>query len=161
MHATELWSTLSPALNHEILEVAYQNEKKLYRHVMDDVGPNLKIRAKMILETPRVARHELFRPFLQLPQFHVVTQNLMILWLATTQVPVMTAFLDSLGIKHDGVGSVDSFPKEMDATKLTKAVEELYGKFPEEKVTAYLSIFDTISGVSWVELPALIRAEKK
>lgn len=157
MHATELWATISANLNHEILEVSYTHEKKLYRRVVEDLAANLRKRASIILETPRLVRHELFRPLLQLPNFHVVTQNLMILWLAKTQVPMMTTFLDSLEIKHDGQGSVDAFPEAVDPIKLAKAVTVLYDTFPEEKVTAYLSVLDSVAGVNWPELVPLLK----
>jgi hypothetical protein len=157
MHAIELWSTLSPALNHEILETAYLNEKKLYRRVVDDIAANLRKRPKMILEMPRQARHELFRPLLQLPGFHIITQNLLIHWLATTQTALMNAFLDGLAIKHDGAGSVDAFPESVDKAKLAGTVQKLYADFEEEKVTAYLSVFDSISGVKWPDLEPLIK----
>lgn len=157
MHAIEFWSTISPALNQEILETAYLNEKKLYRRVVEDLAANLRKRPKVILEMPRQARHELFRPLLQLPNFHVITQNLFIHWLATTQVPLMNAFLDALDIKHDGAGSVDSFPETIEKSRLSAAVDKLYAGFEQEKVTAYLSVFDSISGVNWTDLEALIR----
>lgn len=157
MHATELWAVLSADLNHEILETSYINEKKLYRRVVEDLAANLRKKPSIILETPRLLRHELFRPLLQLPHFHVVTQNLMILWLARTQVPMMTTFLDSLEIKHDGKGSVDVFPESVDKTKLAQAVTILYNSFPEEKVTAYLSVLDSVAGVNWPDLVPLIK----
>jgi hypothetical protein len=157
MHAIEFWGTISPSLNQEILETAYLHEKKLYRRVVDDLAANLRKRPKMILEMPRAARHELFRPLLALPAFHLITQNLMIHWLATSQVALMNAFLDVLGIKHDGAGSVDAFPEKVEKSKLSAAVEKLYQDFESDKVTAYLSVFDSISGVEWADLNSLIK----
>jgi hypothetical protein len=157
MHAIEYWNLLSPALNHEILETACLNEKKLYRRVVDDLAANLRKRPKMILEMPRQARHELFRPLLGLPHFHIITQNLMIHWLATTQVSLMNTFLDELSIKHNDAGSVDAFPAQVDKARLSAAVDKLYAGFEQEKVTAYLSVFDSISGAKWADLESMIK----
>ncbi len=158
MHAIEFWSTISPSLNQEILETAYLNEKKLYRRVVDDLAANLRKRPKVVLEMPRQARHELFRPLLQLPNLHILSQNLFIHWLATTQVPLMNAFLDALDIKHDGAGSVEAFPATVEKKKLSAAVDKLYAGFEQEKVSAYLSVFDSISGAKWDDLGSLIKA---
>ncbi|NJK92662.1 MAG: hypothetical protein HC904_13045 [Blastochloris sp.] len=159
MHATEYWQKMSPEKNHEILEFAYLNDKKLYRRVVEDLSAQLRKRPKLILETPRAQRHELFRPLLGLPNVHLLSQNLMILWLGQKQVTLLNAFLDALGIEHDQAGSVERFPETVDKKKLSSAVEGLYQAFPEEDVNAYLSVFDSISGVNWPELKDLIRVD--
>jgi hypothetical protein len=149
MHAFEIWSKLSKELNHEILEVACLNEKRLYRHAVQDLSEALRRRPQMILELPRTARHELFQPLLGLPQYDVLGHNLIINWLRVEGESMLVTFLDEVGVGHDGHGCADEFPESMDAAKVEKACKALYEKFPAEKVSLYLQVFPNITGVDW------------
>jgi hypothetical protein len=46
----------------------------------------------------------------------------------------------------------------MDETKLKTAVDKLYEKFPQEKVSVYLKAFTSISGSNWPSLAGMIRS---
>jgi hypothetical protein len=149
MRAFEIWPKLSKELNHEILEVACLNEKKLYRHAVQDMSAMLRKRPQVILELPRATRHELFQPLLGMPQFDVLGHNLVINWLRISGEPMLVAFLDGVGLKHDGHGCAEEFPESVDASKVEQACKSLYDKFPAEKVGVYLQLFPNITGVDW------------
>lgn len=157
MHAFQIWASLSQPLQHEILESSYFNQKKLYRLLIQDMADVLRKRPILLQALPRKERHMLFQPILGLPNYQVLSQNLLMQWLVEDQSKMMAAFLDALGIEHDGKGCVDSFPGEIDEAKLKAAVEKLYAEFPEEKVTVYLRTFDVLSGANWPSLNPLIR----
>jgi len=157
MHAFQIWASLSQPLQHEILESSYFNQKKLYRILLQDMADALRKRPILLQSLPRKERHMLFQPILGLPNFQVLSQNLLMQWLVHDQSKMMASFLDSLGIEHDGKGCVDSFPEAIDEAKLKSGVEKLYADFPEEKVTVYLRTFDVLSGANWPALSPLIR----
>lgn len=157
MHAFQIWASLSQPLQHEILESSYFNQKKLYRLLIQDMADVLRKRPILLQALPRKERHMLFQPILGLPNYQVLSQNLLMQWLVEDQSKMMAAFLDSLGIGHDGKGCVDSFPSEIDEARLKAAVEKLYAEFSEEKVTVYLRTFDVLSGADWPALNPLIR----
>ena len=155
MQTYELWTTLSPALNHEILDAAYRHDKRLYREVVREAGEALRKREQLLLEMPRAERHELFRPLLGTPGFSTQDNNLVINWLRRDGVPMMALFLDTLGIPHDGEGCVERFPESVDEARLTKACATLYEKFPADRVSFYLRLFPGLSGTEWkIPLPA-------
>jgi len=156
MRAYEIWQHISPKLNHEILESAYLNHKKLYRHIVEEMAANLRVRSQKLLETPRAERHIQFAPFLGLPHFNIISQNLLMDWLLKSRSEILVDFLDALGIQHDGHGQVEEFPEKMDSAKLKSAVEGLYGKHDEESVNVYLNVFNTVAGESWPELSSMI-----
>jgi hypothetical protein len=158
MFAFEAWKEVTPRLNHEVLEAAYAHEKKLYRRLVQEMAQNLRKRPQMLLDMPRAERHVLFHTLLALPHFDLLAQNLIILWLSKTQVPMMTAFLDALGISHDGKGCAEKFPDQVETERLRAAVDGLYSTFPPDAVGLYLRVMDRISGVDWPELPGLVRA---
>jgi len=160
MFAHEAWKEVTPELNHEVLEAAYVHDKKLYRRLVQEMAQNLRKRPQMVLEMPRRERHAFFYPLLQLPHFDLHAQNLVIVWLAETQAPMMAAFLDALGIAHDGKGYADGFPEAVDEARLKQAVAGLYEGFPKDAVGLYLRVLDRVSGVEWPGLPALVQAAK-
>lgn len=157
MYACEIWGTLSADLSHQILEAAYLHNKKLYRRVVNDMAANLRKRPQRLLDTPRIERHPLFSPLLSAPQFDVLSQNLLMCWLAHEQTSLICAFLDQLGIPHDEKGFADNLGDEPSKETLTRAVSHLYDHYPQDVVTTYLQAFETICGVSWKELSPLIR----
>jgi hypothetical protein len=145
-------------LNHEVLDAACLHDKKLYRRLMNDMAANLRKRPQALLALPRTERHVLFQPLLGLPQFDVLAQNLLIVWLGATQKEMMAAFLDALSIRHDGNGYAEGFPESVEDGVLRTAVDGLYARFPAPAVSLYLGVMDRISGVRWPNLSGLVRA---
>ena len=65
------------------------------------------------------------------------------------QRPMMSAFLDSLGITHEnGLIADETLPKQDDA-KLHKAATELASKFPEEDVSLYFATLVAQDPETW------------
>ena len=157
IHAFELWGDLSKELNHQILQAAYLNEKRLYRHAVQELSGALRKRPQVILEIPRDQRHELFKPLLALPHFDTLGHNLIINWLGSVHTDMLVDFLDAAGVSHNGKGTAEEFPESVPAAKLEKACALLYGKYPAEEVTLYLKLFPNITGTSWSGLDKQIR----
>jgi hypothetical protein len=160
MMVTEAWAALDSALNHEVLDCACLEDKKLYRRVVQEMSKNLRRRPQMLLGMPRPARHELFRPLLGLPQFETLAQNLAIRWLRERRKGMMVSFLDTLGVVHDGAGMAESFPETMEEKKLLEGARALAAAHGKEAVFFYLNIFDQICGVEWPGLAAAAGALK-
>lgn len=157
MQAFEHWPRISQELNHTILEAAYEANKKLYRNLVQEMSSALRKRKALLQQMPRQERHLLFQPILGLPNYHVLSQNLLMNWLAEEKVDMICEFLDALGIEHDGRGFSNEFPESMDKAKLQQAVEKIYDQFEEQSVTAYLSTFDSLTGMTWEDLPSMLR----
>src|SRR5579859_3081654 len=99
MHAYEAWKDISPELNHEILDAACIENKKLYRHLVDDVASALRVRSQKLLENSRKERHQKFCEFLVKPNFGILSQNLLMNWLDKNETKMLVAFLDALNLK--------------------------------------------------------------
>jgi hypothetical protein len=70
--------------------------------------------------------------------------------------PLMSAFLDALGIAHeDGLIAADEIPVP-DASRLAEAVEKLKAAFPEEAVSLYLRTLVALDTDTWKGLDALL-----
>jgi hypothetical protein len=158
MHAFETWNDFSEELNHQILDAAYTHNKKMYKNLLNDAAGVLNKRPTVVQEIPRKERHQLFKPFLGNPAFGLVSQNLLLNWLAFTQRDMIIEFLDLMNISHDGQGYVDNFPEVVDEKKLKSTVDALYKKYPKENVNAYLKAFDSITGQQWKQIDPLIQS---
>lgn len=77
------------------------------------------------------------------------------------QRPMMSAFLDLLGISHDNGLITDESVKKPDAEVLKRAAAELAAKFPAEDVALYLGTLVSQDPDTWgalAELPAAASA---
>lgn len=157
--ASQAWNQTAFQVQHEVLESAYFKNKKLYRLMLERASTVLKTRLPKLLEEPRAERHARLAPLLGTMAFDLITQNLLADWLFHHEQKMMAAFLDSLGISHDGSGCVDQFPETMEEEKLKKAVDHLYQTFDGDKVTLYLRIFEAVASCRWPALAGLIRSE--
>ena len=63
--------------------------------------------------------------------------------------------------EHDGEGSVNDIPEELDADKTKEAVGALCEKHPAEEVAVYLHMFQLQRADGWPELAAAIEADER
>jgi hypothetical protein len=68
------------------------------------------------------------------------------------QRPMMSAFLDLLGIAHDNGLISDETVAKPDAAKVQQAVKELSTKFPPDEVSLYLSTLVSQDPETWESL---------
>ena len=112
---------------------------------------NFRVRSIQALPVERRAR--------QLAQMGDVSEAIatraLISYHMAAQRPLMSAFLDALGIAHDnGVITAEQVPKP-DAAKLAEAVAHVKTSFPAEDVSLYLKTLEIIDGETWGDLPNL------
>ena len=91
-----------------------------------------------------------------------IAGNLLQVWLMKERQDMLTTFLDGLGIKHDGEGSIEEdLPDELDPEKLAGAVDGLCAKFPQEEVAVYLHAFQMQTEDGWAELTQLLESDER
>lgn len=156
-----LWAQISPALANDILLHTQKNNKKLYRTAVDIVAPNIGLRSVKVMELPKVERHAAFTSLLCRPQLEALSFNILSTWLVDNHVPMLCAWLDSLGIAHDEQGCANAFPPAPDKATLKKAVDGLLAKFDATAVTIYLNAFNEIDEVQWAPLAEILASEPK
>ena len=83
------------------------------------------------------------------------------IWLLNQQRALLISFLDSMEIKHDGEGSVDQLPDELDADKLKKTADLLLESNPEEIVKIYLHVFQLQKPDGWPTLGELLEKDDR
>ena len=74
---------------------------------------------------------------------------------------LLVTFCDSMGIEHDGKGSVEGeLPESLDADKVKAAVSALLEKFDHKLVTAYLYIFNLQTKDGWDSITNVLESDK-
>ena len=110
------------------------------------IAQQKKFRPKTVvsLDTERKARH--LASLLALPE-QIAARALIVYHLAE-QRPMMGAFLDALGIKHDN-GLIEEENVKPDADKLAPAAAKLSSEFPAEDVKLYMQTLLSQDPETW------------
>jgi hypothetical protein len=117
------------------------------------IAQQKKFRPKTVisLDLDRKARH--LASLASLPE--QVAGRALIVYHLANQRPMMGAFLDALGIKHDN-GLIEEDEVKPDAARLLPAAEALKQKFPAEDVALYLHTLVCQDPATWGTLAEAI-----
>jgi hypothetical protein len=156
-----IWPVLSPALAGEILVSIQKTNKKLYRTTVEVMAPRMGVRVPTLLEQPKAERHAAWARILSRPEMEVLSFNLLSTWLIASHAPLLSAWLDSLGIAHDANGCADTFPPEPPAAQLQKSVEALLKDHDPQLVAIYLRCFNQIDETKWTALDEILETDAR
>lgn len=151
---------MSPALAARIIEFAHENNKELYRNLLVTVADARKLRPAFFERTPRPARHATMATMLAKPRLELMAANLLREWLMKGQIPMLSDFMDTLGVPHKD-GAVDELPGSVEEAKLREAVDKLLGKYSPEEVAVYLNAFYTMNEVRWPVLENMLKTDSR
>jgi hypothetical protein len=151
MNSAQLFSAMPATLAAEIVEFAFNTDKKLFHTAMEAVAQARKLRLIFLERLPRTERFALMASALGRPGLALVANSLISTWLIKQQAPLLAAFLDSLKIKHEN-GVVEDLPKTVEDTDLQNAVDALLAKFPHPVVAIYLNAFNEMNEARWSNL---------
>lgn len=156
----ELFGFMTPALAVRIIEYTHDNNKELYRTALGAVAEARKLRPAFLERTPRSTRHAGMASVLARPRLELIAANLLREWLMKQQTPMLSDFLNSLGISHKD-GAVEDLPATVDDEKLRAAVEALLSKYPAEETVVYLNAFYTMNDVHWSNLESMLKNDPR
>ena len=122
------------------------------------IAQQKKFRPKSVvsLDDDRKARH--FAGLTSLPDS--LAARALILYHLAEQRPMMSAFLDALGIAHEN-GLIQDDLAAPDLAKLGPAVTEIAQHFPPDSVSLYLNTLLSQDPTTWGALEALLEEREK
>ncbi|MEO7934526.1 MAG: hypothetical protein ABIT76_15360 [Chthoniobacterales bacterium] len=161
MKAHEIYQRISPTLNEQLLTALFASDKPAYKATLVALGNQRKLRPVYLERKPRAERHAWMQTAMSQKVSDEIALNLLQFWLLTSQQPMLTDFLDALGIKHDGKGAVEEMPESPDREKLAGAIEILLGKYPHENVAVYLHTFQSMNDPLWAPLDEILASEPR
>ena len=144
-----------------MLSDIFENEKPLYKNLIENLAKQRKLRPVFVERKPRVERFAWIKDALGRKQNESVAANLLQIWLVQRHSPMLCDFLDSLGIKHDDNGTVDQMPPQPEKAALEAAVIALLEKYEPPIVAVYLHAFQALDETGWPLLNEIIAAEPR
>jgi hypothetical protein len=147
----------STAMLTEILD----NEKPLYKNLIENLANQRKLRPIFIERKPRAERFAWIKDALGRRQNEPVAANLLQIWLVSRHSAMLCDFLDSLGIRHDDNGTVDQIPPQPEKAAIEAAVSALLEKYDGSVVAVYLNAFQALDETGWPLLDEIIVADPR
>jgi hypothetical protein len=144
-----------------ILGEMFENEKQLYKNLIENLAKQRKLRHIFIERKPRVERFAWIKEALGRRQNESFAANLLQIWLVSRHSAMLCDFLDSLGIKHDDNGTVENMPAQPEKPALEAAVNGLLEKYEPAIVAVYLNAFQALDETGWPLLDEIIGVDMR
>lgn len=151
-----IWGGMSDDVAATVLGDVKRESPDLYREALASAAGSLRMRPQVLRQQPAPRQAATIRRSLTQVTQQDLGAHLLIEWLTKTQKPMLTQFLDDLGIAHEDGTVKEGVGPEPERERLAGAIERLRGSFPSEHVRIYLSAFAVITADEWEQLPALI-----
>lgn len=161
MRAYQIFQQLSAELTAEILNTIREKDRAIYKTSIGSLASQKKLRPVFIQKKPLDQQMQWAHKTLQLKLCDEIGEHLLQVWLLGCHAGVLVEFLDEVGIAHDGEGSVDDLPEELDAAKLRAGVDKLFAGHDASLVTIYLHLFQLQRPGGWSELGTLIENDER
>jgi hypothetical protein len=136
---SQLWKQLSPERRQAAAEAFWKDDAAAAEQTeaVLAIAHRIKFRVTSVLKMPREKKA---RQLVNLPApSEVVAARLLVVYHLLQQRPMMAAFLDALGVKHEDGLIADEEMTAPAPEKLQAAVKAVASAFPAEDVSAYLS----------------------
>jgi hypothetical protein len=155
---TRVWKRMTQEQRLAAAEPFWNDEQSTDQQVeaIALIASRMKFRAKTVLTLPLEKR---VRYLASLPGItDAIVARALVAYHLEHQRPMMTAFLDTLGIAHENGLIAEETVAKPDPGKLTAAAEELATKFPADQVSLYFATLVSQDPETWgglAETPAL------
>ena len=162
MRAHELFQRMSVETAAEIFVFLQKQEKPVYKAAIQGLANQRNLRAVFVERKPPIERHPWMKNALGRPISDTLATHLLQAWLLGANKPMLNDFLDSLGVAHNEDGTVEEVPPCPPKEEIARAVDNLLGKYPADRVAIYLHAFREMdSSVEWSALNELLAEEPR
>ena len=149
MKAHQLFQSIGPELQKNIVSYVQTEHRAAYRLVVDALAQQRKLRPVFIQRKSRDEQAAWVGDHLTHKANDSVAEQIMQLWLLKGQSDMLITFLDAIGVKHDGKGEVEDLPEEIEPKKAEAGIAALLEKFPGKQVGLYLTMFQMQKEGGW------------
>lgn len=157
MKAYQLISAISPELQKEIVSHMFVNHKAAFRMVQGQLAQARKLRPVFLQQKSREDQFAWILEQLRMKPFDTVAEQVIQLWLLKGQQPMLTAFLDAVGIEHKE-GEVEELPEQITEDKARAGIDALLKDHSAEKVALYLTMFQKQRDGGWTGITAAMES---
>jgi hypothetical protein len=152
---SRIWKRMTPARRADAANLFWSDEQSAEQQVeaCASIATQMKFRAKTVLGLPLDKKASYL---LRLPNVtDAVAARALVNYHLERQRPMMSAFLDALGITHENGLISDEGMTKPSADKLRAAADEISGKYPADDVALYFSTLVSQDPETWGELADL------
>jgi hypothetical protein len=152
---SRIWKRLSPAQRLEAAQPFWNDDQSTDQQVdaIGAIASFMKFRAKSVLGLPLEKRVRYLATLPNMPD--TVAARALINYHLSRQRPMMSAFLDSLGIAHEEGLITEETIARPDVEKLRAAAADLATKHPADDVSLYFSTLVSQDPETWGALADL------
>jgi len=161
MSPNDIFAQMPESTCVTILSEMFENEKPLYKNLIENLARQRKLRPIFIERKPRNERFAWIKDALGRKQNEAFAANLLQIWLVNRHSAMLCDFLDALGIKHDENGTVENIPSQPEKPALEAAVAGLIQKYDASMVAVYLNAFQALDETGWPLLEEIIAADPR
>ncbi len=156
MNANELFANTPAPLREEILLHFEEDDRDAWKQLLHLLASRRKLRPVFVEKKSKAERREWIDSQLARKANEDLALELLQNWLLHSQSAMLVAFLDELGIAHDGKGLIEDTPSEPAPERVDAAVDALLAKFPASSVSLYLRLFIGMDPSGWTHLRGLL-----
>lgn len=160
MKAYQLISAISPELQKEIVSHMFVNHKAAFRMVQTQLAQSRKLRPVFLQQKSREEQYAWILDQLRVKPHDTMAEQVIQLWLLKGQQPMLTAFLDAVGIEHKD-GEVEELPEDISEAKAKDGIDALLKDHSAEKVALYLTMFQKQKEGGWPGITAAMEARSE
>ena len=161
MNAHQMFKSMPAETATVILKYFQDQDRPVYRTALDSLCQSRRVRPVFIQKKPKPEQLEWFRQCLCQAGLEDVGLQLLQIWLLKDRQSMLVAFLDTLGVKHDGKGAVDDVPETLETDKIGPAVEALLAAHPAAEVAIYLNMFQQQRENGWPEIARILNEDAR
>jgi len=130
VRAYQLFQAVSDPLAEDVFRSLRETHRDVYKGVVISLAQERRLRPVFIQRKPVDAQIDWLVKTVKLKSSDGVAEHILQVWLLKSHKDLLVGFLDGLGIEHDGEGSVDELPDELDAEKLGQAIDGVLQTHP-------------------------------
>ncbi len=166
MKPHELYKNIEPALFAQMLDWFRANDKNVYKHTVATLANARKLRPAFLAKKSLADQYKWLLQTLQLRASDTLGEHLLQAWFMSGHQPILISFCESLGIPHDGKGSITGdLPETLEDAAMDAGIEKLLQDNSPNLIALYLHVFNMQQEGGWPNLsdrlanhPALVFA---
>ncbi len=161
MQAHLIFEQIPGELATSVIQYLRDDERDIYKSALATLATQKKLRPVFIQKRPVEKQIEWIVDALKRRTSGEIGEQVLQVWLMKGNQEMLVKFLDEMKISHDGEGSVEDLPDELDADALKDAVEKLLADHPPGAVAIYLHVFRAQRSDGWPALNELLESDER
>jgi len=145
----------------EVFRNLRETSRDVYKGVIISLAKERRLRPVFIQRKPVEAQVDWLVKTAKLKSSDGVVEHVLQVWLLKSHKELLIDFLDAIGLPHDGDGTVDELPDELDADKVGPAIDVLLKNRSPELVATYLWVFQLQKPGGWPPLTERLQQDPR